>query len=612
MEKRSILTKIMNNLPFKTRTIKSELMGAFITVIFFTSTIIGLYYFSTMNTFVKEKVATYNSEIIKQVGEKLDFLLENVEISKRQLIGLSTNQDIFNVDDSASSIISAEFVKNVEESLKNVRRSYPGIADIFMIGYNGNVYTSNNYFIKERLINKDWIKSFMTSDMDDVAISTHLADYEVVRGTGRTVVSFLKKVTDIRDATTEIGIIQIDLDYGQLKNIIESISTDEESLFYIIDSNDRIIYFPDAMYLGNDVDRVEYNGRNMGATAKYENRNADDIIVKYTLQNTQWKVIGVIPLDSISKKFNNVIIISGYLGLVTVVLSLVVAFYFSKRITRPIQALIRTMKKVGEGNFKKAVTNTNNADLQALSYSFNTMVDKVDSLMTKVIKKESESANARFIALQAQINPHFLYNTLETIRSIALRNGVASISNISKAMATIFRYSIDDKSYVVTLKEELEHVKNFIRIQKYRYGNKFDVEYNIDEKLLDCEIIKLVLQPLVENAIYHGIELKKKKSTIVISCQESERGIDITIYDDGLGIPAKVLEDLNNKMSQYEIVSTEKRKMDFGIGIVNVNARLKLYYGNEYGLYIESEINKGTGAIVRIPARRKPSSDNGE
>ena len=357
--------------------------------------------------------------------------------------------------------------KEREESLKNVRTSYPGIDRYnFMIGYNGNVFTSNNYFIKERLINKDWIKSFMTSDMDDVAIPTHLADYEVVRGTGRTVVSFLKKVTDIRDATTEIGIIQIDLDYGQLKNNIESISKDEESLFYIIDINNRIIYFLDAMYLGNDVDRIEYNGRNMGATAKYENSNADDIIVKYTLKNTQWKVIGVIPLDSISKKFNNVIIISGYLGLVTVVLSLVVAFYFSKRITRPIQALIRTMKKVGEGNFKKAVTNTNNGDLQALSDSFNTMVDKVDSMMTKVIKKESESANARFIALQAQINPHFLYNTLETIRSIALRNGVDSISNISKAMATIFRYSIDDKSYVVTLKEELEHVKNYIRIQK--------------------------------------------------------------------------------------------------------------------------------------------------
>lgn len=612
MTKRSIYSKIMNNLPFKTKTIMSELMGAFITVIFFTSAIVGLYYFSTMNAFVKEKVVSYNSEIIKQVGQKLDFLLENIEISKRQLIGLSTNQGIFNVDNSPSSIIPAEFVKNVEGNLKNVRRSYPGIADIFMIGYNGNVYTSNNYFIKERLINKDWFVSFMASDVDDVTIPTHLADYEVVLGTGRTVVSFLKKVTDIRDATTEIGIIQIDLNYSQLKDIIESINTDEESLFYIIDSNDRIIYFPDESYLGNDVDRVNYNGRNMGATAKYENHNVDEIIVQYTLQNTQWKVIGVIPLDSISKKFNNVIIISGYLGLTTIVISLVAAYYFSRRITKPIQTLIRTMKKVGEGNFKSAVTDTNNTDLQALSDNFNTMVDKVDSLMTKVINKESESANARFIALQAQINPHFLYNTLETIRSLALRNGVESISDISKAMATIFRYSIDDKSYVVTLKEELEHVKNYIRIQKFRYGNKFDVEYNIDEKLLDCEIIKLVLQPLVENAIYHGIELKKKKSTIVISCRESDSGIEVTIYDDGLGIPAKVLEDLNKKMSQYEIVSKEKKKMDFGIGIVNVNARLKLYYGNEYGLYIESEINKGTGSVVRIPARRKSSSGEDE
>lgn len=601
----SIYSKVINNMPFKRKTIRSELMAAFIIVIFFSSITVGSYYFYTMNSFVKEKVMSYNSEIIKQAGQKLDFLLENIEVSKWQLLGISTNQDIFNISNRPSSVSSSEFVKSVEENLKNVRRSYPGISDIFILGFNGDFYTSNNSFNKERLVQKEWIKAFQESDLNDIAIPTHRADYQVLNGSGKPVISFLKKVTDIKDAVTQIGIIQVDLDYRELGKIVESISTDEKGLFFIMDSNNKIIYFPEEKYLGLDVSQVNYNGHNMGEISRNENLDKKDFVVSYTLQSTQWQVIGVIPLDSIYKKFNHVTIISFYICLITFIFSLFVAYSFSKRITKPINMLITTMKKVGEGNFSSTVTHSENTDLQVLSSSFNTMVDKVNNLMIKIIKKESESANARFIALQAQINPHFLYNTLETIRSIALRNNIESIADISKSMATIFRYSIDDKSDSVILKEELEHVKNYIRIQKYRYGDKFDVSYDIDENLLDCEIIKLVLQPLVENAIYHGIELKKKRCKINITCKETQTGIIIIINDDGLGMRAEVVKFLNDKISNYEMVPEKKKRVDFGIGIINVNARIKLYYGNEYGLYIESILNEGTSVVVKIPAQRR-------
>lgn len=593
-------------MPFKTKTIMSELMAAFITIIFFSSTMIGLYYFYTMNSFVKEKVTLYNSEIIKQVGQKLDFLLENIEISKWQLVGISTNLELFNIGNRSSSMSSPEFLKSVEASIKNVRRSYPSISEIYILGYSGNVYTSSINFTNDMLLGKEWIKGFRNSTENETVIPTHRADYQVLSGTGgKYVVSFLKKVSDIKGDMPEVGIIQVDLDYNELKKIVESINTGEQSLFYIIDSNNQIIYFPDENYLGYDADLVDFEGYNIGEISKGEKFSKENSVVRYTLQSTQWQVVGIIPMDNITKKINNTTIISIYIGLITILFSLIVAYMFSRRITKPIQMLIKTMKKVGEGNFNSTVVSPKNSDLQVLSSSFNTMVDKVNSLMIKIIKKESESANARFIALQAQINPHFLYNTLETIRSIALRNGVDSISDISKAMATIFRYSIDNKSDVVTLKEELEHVKNYIRIQKYRYGDKFEVEYDIDEALMEYEIIKLVLQPLVENAIFHGIELKKKRSTVIVSCHESQTGIEVAISDDGLGMSAEILMSLNEKMKNYEVLPDKKKHLNFGIGILNVNARLKLYYGNEYGLIIESRLNEGTRVIVRIPAHRK-------
>ena len=178
-----------------------------------------------------------------------------------------------------------------------------------------------------------------------------------------------------------------------------------------------------------------------------------------------------------------------------------------------------------------------NKDFNALSSGFNAMVDHIDLLIQKLLSKETETANARFFALQAQINPHFLYNTLETIRGIALKNKVESIAAITKSMSQIFRYSISNINDEVTLWKEFQHVYNYVSIQKYRYKDRLTVNFDLDEEVLQCKTIELIIQPLVENAICHGLEPQKSPVVINVVCRKDGEKIAITVNDNGMGIP---------------------------------------------------------------------------
>ena len=215
----------------------SEIIRSFVMIILFTSVAMGTYYFVSLGQYIDEQVTGYQSEIIRQVGEKLDYYLESVHISERQLLGTVVQQNLFQknrqrLDDSTPG----EHVRSVEDELKNVRRTSPCISDIFLIGATRDeFYTSSSYFVKERLTGKDWFQRFMASDANGMVVPTHQADYRVVYGSGPWVISFLKKITNPKDAKTIIGVIQIDMDYAKIRHVVENIRIDDENAFFILD-----------------------------------------------------------------------------------------------------------------------------------------------------------------------------------------------------------------------------------------------------------------------------------------------------------------------------------------------------------------------------------------
>lgn len=247
------------------------------------------------------------------------------------------------------------------------------------------------------------------------------------------------------------------------------------------------------------------------------------------------------------------------------------------------------------------------------SVKISEMIDKVyrckDERSDKIKILNLSKKQAQYLALQNQINPHFLYNTLEGIRSEAICAGVESVANMSEALATFFRYTISNIDKMVTFEDELANIENYYNIQRYRFGKKLqmEIDYGEDLSILNIQLPKLILQPIVENAVYHGIEHKLGQGILKIKAEYTEKRMVIKVMDNGMGMDEKKLEELNSKLltNSLDDIDESGQKKKGGIAILNVNNRIKLLYGEEYGVFIQSTKNVGTDVEITLPVIRE-------
>ena len=247
-----------------------------------------------------------------------------------------------------------------------------------------------------------------------------------------------------------------------------------------------------------------------------------------------------------------------------------------------------------------------------LTPTFDKVLEILGERLDKSKRLNISKKQAQYLALQNQINPHFLYNTLEGIRSEALCAGMADVASMTEALATFFRYTISNVDRLVTLEDELSNIENYYIIQQFRFGDKLSLSIKYDDDNDDLSVLnlylpKLILQPIVENSIYHGIERKIGKGNLRIKIDCTENRLIINISDDGLGMEKELLEQLNNKLLINSLDNTEtSRERKGGIAIVNVNSRIKLLFGEEYGIYIYSTPNVGTDVEITLPLITEP------
>ena len=236
-------------------------------------------------------------------------------------------------------------------------------------------------------------------------------------------------------------------------------------------------------------------------------------------------------------------------------------------------------------------------------------VIKIQEMLDKQQRFNMSKKQAEFLALQNQINPHFLYNTLEGIRSEALCSGMDGVAEMTEALATFFRYTISNVDNLVTLEDELSNIENYYIIQQYRFGDRLSMEITYDDgdlDVLNLRLPKLTLQPIVENSIYHGIERKIDKGKLEIKIQTTNSRLIIIVSDDGLGIGREMLDELNAKLITASIDDIDsKRDKRGGIAIINVNNRIKLLFGDEFGIHIYSKLGVGTDVVVTLPLNKE-------
>jgi two-component system sensor histidine kinase YesM len=277
-----------------------------------------------------------------------------------------------------------------------------------------------------------------------------------------------------------------------------------------------------------------------------------------------------------------------------------VSYVLSHQITLPLNNLMRKMSRVELGDFNQRMEYAGRNEIGRLSRMYNHMLDSITRLIREVYESKLAEKNAQLSALHAQINPHFLYNTLNVMKSISRLRGIEEVAEISESLAGLFQYSMKNLHLPVTLGEEIEHIHNYFNIQQHRFGSRFELRCDITAELLRSRILKLTVQPLVENAVNHGLRRMKAGGRITIWAVQDDGILNVTVADNGEGIPEEKLQQLRTRFGT-SLEQKEYKEVPHGIGLQNIHQRIQMFYGETYGLAILSKPGEGTTVMLSVP-----------
>lgn len=418
--------------------------------------------------------------------------------------------------------------------------------------------------------------------------------------TNQMIISF-GRLLNIDEASKFTNILILQVPEASLYSLIENEGINKH--IYIIDGYGNIMSTTERNYLNKNISSVaELNGVQFSnkADGNIDMKSTNSIMFygSFNEKNiiSDWKIISIISSQYILKDISGIVSYSLLICIASSIIAIIFMILFSNALTKRLKLMVKNMSRIKDGKFDVFISSDQNDEIGELSRSFKSMVDRINNLINEVYLLEIKKKEAEINALQSQINPHFLFNTMESIRMNLWQKGDFETSEIIQKFAKLLRKSIDWASDMVELKKEKELVSAYLEIQKYRYREKLDYDILLSDKLNLYSIPKFTLQPIVENAIYHGIEMKKGKGRVTISSQISEQGLKIIVMDNGIGMDENKLNMVRKQI--YSHVEEDKKTK---IGIRNVHQRLKLYYGEKFGVSIYSSNDTGTAVEILLP-----------
>ena len=409
----------------------------------------------------------------------------------------------------------------------------------------------------------------------------------------------VSRAVEITDGpfTTQGGLL-IDVSYNSLDQIVGEVSLGNSGYLYLMDGGGEIICHPKAQLINAGLmeeDNLEVAGRKEGS---YRERfgGEERITTVKSIGYTGWKAVGVNPTGSMTLNVLKTRIFVVFIVLLFLFVLTMINAYISSRITNPIKELEKSVSLLESGDLDAPVYIGGSAEIRSLGHSIQGMALRIKGLMNDIVAEHESKRKSEFDTLQSQINPHFLYNTLDIIVWMIENEKKTDAVRVVTALARFFRISLSRGKSIITVKDELEHVRNYLMIQQMRFKNKFTYEIDADEDVLELASLKLMLQPMVENAIYHGMEFMDGDGVIQIRVWREGDDLYLRVRDNGLGMTKEQVENL------FKDSGHVPSRRGSGIGVRNVNERVHLYFGDAYGLRIESEPDEGTDVIIHLPA----------
>lgn len=575
----------MRPIIMKKFTIQKRIFVYILLLVFFllTSLIVANYTIYLEYLKNNEMASAINS--VQKTKQNIEIILK---LANDMSVAISDKSEIQNeVKSSSSNNYDKDRINLMLEQLVSLQEYFNGI---HIIGDNGKFFSSDPENSLDSVLKNSQLPGDFHNRVGSLFLNSSRNGYYVMNSSD-SVISLISPI--LHDVTGEFkGVVIIDMNYTYLREAFSAASFENMEKVMIVNQKGDILFsFPYNVDLGEviennpqllDLQAVQINSKVFGK---------DCIIVSDTIDYSGWKLIRIINTDKIYRSVNMLGKITIYIFMFFVLVALTASLLLSVSFTKPIVELNKKIKKVEKGDLSVAISIDRDDELGELSASFNKMVVQLKNLFDEKVENQKKKSDMEFQVLQAQINPHFLYNTLNSIKWLAVIQNIENISEMTSAIINLLKYNISTKSILVTLEDEVESIKNYANIQKYRYGSNFNIEYNLDQNTLNLKILKFILQPLVENSIFHGFKNYKYGGEIKIRSEIIDEFLVIIVQDNGSGI----------NHVKFESGENDTGKMYSGIGLNNVDDRIRLYFGSEYGISIKSEVNFGTCITIKLP-----------
>lgn len=519
----------------------------------------------------------------------------------------------------------------VENSIYFMNNIKQGTNTVYLFDRHGHSY----YVLKNESVRSDlqeiyalWQAAAHAGGGSPVLLSTQEVEGRAgAASSKRYVFTVVREI--ISTSYESLGMIAVDANIGVIENIVKDLDLVTHGTTLIVDHEDRVVFDSEKKYLGQRLNRSELLEQAVGTEGSFHARvDGEPVLTIYKRSpQTGWKIVITIPerqlmMDAERNRNFTLAMSAAFIG-VALLLSLGLTF----ALTRPLRSLVRTMKEVQTGNLDAVFPVKRRDEIGLVGSAFNRMIVRVKSLVEDVYLEGQRKKEAELVALQNQINPHFIYNTLETIRMTAVIHDDPEVSAMAQMLGKLLRYGIGAGEDTVPLYREFEYLRMYVALLNYRYGDKFVLELPEDDAIRDMPVMKLMFQPIVENAVYHGLDESAGRMHIRIEYRSEDGDRVFVVRDDGVGMRPDKLEELRRKLAGSPVRSSVRASEGDGagrgdgdgtsggdrggIGLRNVHERLKLSFGESYGIGIDSAPGAGTTVTIRLPAVPEKLAEEG-
>ncbi|MBJ6361144.1 sensor histidine kinase [Paenibacillus sp. GCM10012307] len=576
---------------FKKLPITTQLLLLLSLIVLVMVSIMAANYFRAVEV-IKENNSNYMQGIISQQNQSLSSNSNDIKkIIDTVAYNEQTVQNYLNVTDPVERL---EAYNQLKSYLSDMRGMKEGILDIALVGKNGSYFNMKADTDQLAGIAQDIPEKvlYYFDGLQELTIA-NATKWVLIAG------AKIYSTTDFTKGENELGTVLVAFDVGALFGNGDSIDLSNRATIYMTDRNGRVFYTNDkSLSIGGRLSKAEL----LDGNEQY-------LIKREPIPDFGGEIVIAMPNHVLLQGLNDIRKQQLFMVAIAIGFLIIPLLFVINNILQPLKKLMMLMSEVRMGqknHLRKRIEVDGYAEMIIMATRFNDMMAEIEGLTERLLdskkllyETELVKRQAELSYLQSQINPHFLYNTLESIKGLAADEGSSKIFELTKALALFFRFSIKG-SETVSLDRELTIIKNYVYIQQIRFGERLQVEYDFSAASLDCAIPKMILQPIVENAINHGIEPLERNGLLVIKSYTEGDNLYLSVQDNGSGMHAERLEDINKSL-EMQRSERDDRSSESSIGLMNVHDRLRIKYGEAYGIWITSNIGCGTRVLLKLP-----------